>query len=244
MKFESFLENLYFGKLDQTKLHYQESSVDDPAISEMIRKYHEAVKDYPADKIEALGRAPEELLEKLKKIGFFGLFIPKEYGGVGLSLHQYLALVREMVREDMALGILSLAHLSIGVKAVLLFGNDEQKKKYLPLAASGRMIFCYALTEPLIGSDAKNINTTAELTEDGEYYILNGTKTYITNANYSGGMTVFAQLDKNKKGTLGAFVVERAWEGVTIGKDMDKMGLKASSTASIQLKNVRCRKRI
>jgi acyl-CoA dehydrogenase family protein 9 len=139
----------------------------------------------------------------------------------------------------MALGILSLAHLSIGVKAVLLFGTDEQKKKYLPLAASGEMIFCYALTEPLTGSDAKNIDTAAKLSPDGKYYLLNGSKTFITNANYAGGLTVFAQMDESKKGTLGAFIVETGWEGVTVGRDMEKMGLKASSTGSFNFKDVK-----
>ena len=125
------------------------------------------------------------------------------------------------------------------MKAIQLFGNDEQKRVYLPQAATGAMIFCYALTEPLIGSDAKNINTYAELSGDGKFYILNGTKTFITNANYSGGLTVFAQMDRNKKGFLGAFIVETSWPGVSIGQDMEKMGLHASSTASIFFKDVR-----
>ena len=201
MKFDSFLENLYFGKLDKTKLNYAESSKDAPKVAEIIAKYKEATKDFPPEKLESLKRIPDELLENLKRIGFFGLFIPKEYNGVGLTLHQFLSVVKEVVKFDMAVGILSLAHLSIGVKAILLFGSEEQKKKYLTLAATGEMIFCYALTEPLIGSDAKNIDTTAVLSDDGKYYILNGTKTFITNANYAGGATVFApdgQIQKRK----------------------------------------------
>jgi acyl-CoA dehydrogenase family protein 9 len=101
------------------------------------------------------------------------------------------------------------------------------------------MIFSYALTEPLVGSDAQHIRTHAELSDDGEYYVLNGQKTYITNANYAGGLTTFAQLDANKPGAMGAFIVETGWEGVKIGKDMPKMGLKASSTAAVIFRDVR-----
>ena len=239
MKFTSFLENLYFGDLDKSRLKYGEVPEGDPVVEKMVAAFLEASREYPPAKLEEFHRVPEELLERLRKTGFFGMIIPKEYGGVGMTLHQYLAAVERIVRADMALGILSLAHLSIGVKGIILFGNEQQKRKYLPRAASGEMIFCYALTEPLIGSDAKNIQTTAELSGDNGHYLLNGTKTFITNANYSGGLTVFAQMDKNKPGTLGAFIVETAWEGVTVGKDMEKMGLVASSTASIQLKNVK-----
>ncbi|MGD8303712.1 MAG: acyl-CoA dehydrogenase family protein, partial [Desulfobacterales bacterium] len=112
-------------------------------------------------------------------------------------------------------------------------------RKYLAPAATGDMIFSYALTEPQTGSDAQNIETTATETEDGRHFVLNGTKTYITNANYAGGLTVFAQMDPTRPGFMGAFIVETDWEGVKIGKDMPKMGLKASSTATIHFKNVK-----
>jgi acyl-CoA dehydrogenase family protein 9 len=101
------------------------------------------------------------------------------------------------------------------------------------------MIFSYALTEPKVGSDAKHIETEASLSGDGSHYLLNGQKTYITNANYAGGLTVFAQMDPKKPGFMGAFIVETSWDGVKIGRDMPKMGLKASSTAPIQFKDVR-----
>ncbi len=237
MKFDSFIENLYFGKLTETG--YGEALSTDPAVRDIIKKYKDATKDYSPGDLEKLGKVPPELLKRLGKIGFFGLTIPSEYGGTGLTLRQYLSVIREISSLDASVVIVSLAHLSIGMKAVQLFGSEEQKKKYLPRAASEDMIFCYALTEPLIGSDAKNINTTAELSPDGSHYILNGTKTFITNANYAGGLTVFAQMDKNKKGKLGAFIVETAYPGVTVGPDMEKMGLSASSTASINLKNVK-----
>ncbi len=125
------------------------------------------------------------------------------------------------------------------MKGIELFGDEAQKQKYLIPAASGKMIFSYALTEPRIGSDAQHIETRAERSPDGQHYLLNGQKTYITNANYAGALTVFAQMDPTRPGFMGAFIVETGWTGVKIGKDMPKMGLKASSTAAIQFREVK-----
>jgi len=239
MDYESFLINLYFGSLDTEPFdRFQEIKADE-ITNGFIQKYFEVNSKYPASYLERKGMVPVELLEKLGRDNFFGLTIPRKYGGVGLSLRQYLHIVESLVSKNMSLGILALAHLSIGIKGIVLFGNEEQKRKYLVPAASGDMIFSYALTEPRTGSDAQNIETTATLSEDGSHYVLNGTKTYITNANYAQGLTVFAQLDPARSGFMGAFIVETAWDGVHIGKDMPKMGLKASSTASIQFTDVK-----
>jgi len=235
----NFLANVYFGSLDTDLIHsYREEEVEEKT-REVIAKFAELSDQYPPQVLEQAGAVSKELLRKLGAIGFFGLTIPSAYGGLGLSLRQYLEVVEEIASRDLALALLSLAHLSIGMKGIVLFGTEEQKRKYLPPAASGEMIFSYALTEPKTGSDAKNIETVALLSEDGSHYLLNGQKTYITNANYAGGLTVFAQLDPKNPGFMGAFIVETSWDGVKIGKDMPKMGLKASSTAPIQLKDVR-----
>jgi acyl-CoA dehydrogenase family member 9 len=239
MNFESFLGNIYFGSLDMERFHSFKDLDEDEKTKEIINRYFQVTKKYPPSYLEQQGTIPEELLEALKQIGFFGLNIPEKYGGAGLSLRQYLQVVAEIAGKDLALALVSLAHLSIGCKGIVLFGDEAQKEKYLVPAASGEMIFSYALTEPKIGSDAKHIESTAVLSEDGKHYILNGQKTYITNANYAGGLTVFAQLDSKKPGFMGSFIVETTWDGVTIGKDMPKMGLKASSTAAIQFKDVR-----
>jgi acyl-CoA dehydrogenase family protein 9 len=239
MNFDNFLSNIYFTTLDMELFHSFRDLEEDDKSREAIEKYQKITERYPSSYLEEQGTVPSELLEELKKIGFFGLNIPKEYGGVGLSLRQYLKVVEVLAGSDLSLALISLAHLSIGCKGIVLFGTEAQKKKYLIPAASGEMIFSYALTEPKIGSDAKHIETRAELSDDGSYYILNGQKTYITNANYAGGLTVFAQLDRNKPGFMGAFVVETAWDGVKVGRDVPKMGLKASSTATIQFKDVR-----
>ena len=239
MDFDNFLANIYFGSLDMERFHSFQDLEMDEKTREIIEKYQNIIERYPSSYLEEQGTLPRELLEELKRIGFFGLNIPKEYGGVGLDLKQYLKVVEEIAGLDLALAIISLAHLSIGCKGIVLFGNERQKQKYLVPAATGEMIFSYALTEPKIGSDAKHIETWAKLADDGSYYILNGQKTYITNANYAGGLTVFAQLERDKPGFMGGFIVETAWDGVKIGRDMPKMGLKASSTAAIEFRDVR-----
>ena len=239
MNFDNFLANIYFGSLDMEKFHSFRDLEEDEETREITEKFQQVTERYPSSYLEEQGTIPADLLDELKKIGFFGLNIPKEYGGLGLSVRQYLKVVAELSSSDLALALVSLAHLSIGCKGIVLFGNEAQKAKYLVPAATGEMIFSYALTEPKTGSDAKNIETMAVLSEDGRYYILNGQKTYITNANYAGGLTVFAQLDPENPGFMGAFIVETPWEGVKIGQDMPKMGLKASSTAAIQFKDVR-----
>ncbi|SMC22428.1 acyl-CoA dehydrogenase family member 9 [Desulfacinum hydrothermale DSM 13146] len=201
--------------------------------------YEGLLQQFSPQEIESLGRVPDEMIGKMGQVGLFGFSIAKEYGGLGFNLWEYLEVIRELARRDLSVALVSIAHLSIGVKGIQLFGTEEQKAKYLPLAASGDMIFSYALTEPHIGSDAKHIHTTAVLSDDETHYVLNGRKTYITNANYAGGLTVFAQLDPEKPGHMGAFIVETDWEGVQIGKDMPKMGLTASSTAAIHFKDVK-----
>jgi len=237
--YENFLINTYFDSLDSDRFNSFREFEANETIEAVIQKYLEVNSEYPASYLEEKGAVPVDLMKKLGSNDFFGLTIPRKYGGVGLSLRQYLHIVETLASQDMSLGILALAHLSIGIKGIVLFGNAEQKRKYLVPAASGEMIFSYALTEPQTGSDAQNIETVAAVSEDGSHFILNGSKTYITNANYAGGLTVFAQLDPDKPGFMGAFIVETAWDGVTIGRDMPKMGLKASSTAAIQFQDVK-----
>ena len=239
MKLNNFLADIYFGHLNKDIFHGFKDSKEDDHTRNFIEHYLEISQQYPPRQLEADGRVSSELLEKLKTIGFFGLNIPSTYGGAGLSLRRYLKVVEVVATQSLAMGFTSLAHLSIGVKGIVLFGNEHQKQYYLPKAASGEMIFSYALTEPRHGSDAKHIETTATLSEDGQYYVLNGSKAYITNANYAQAMTVFAQMDPQRPGFMGAFIVETGWEGVNIGKDIPKMGLKASSTAAVHFKDVR-----
>ncbi len=239
METKGFLEKLYLEQFDAALFDAFSEGGRDEKIEALLEKYRVLIKDFPPHQLEEKKTAPPELLRGLGEIGIFGLNIPETYGGVGANLRQYLRVVEEMAKDDMALAIIPIAHLSIGLKGILLFGTEEQKQKYLSQAATGEMIFAYALTEPNIGSDAQHIETTATLSDDKSHYILNGTKTYITNGNYAGGLTVFAQLNPEKPGDMGAFIVETGWEGVKVGPDMPKMGLTISSTTSIRFKDVR-----
>lgn len=237
---KGFLEELYGGHYREDLLLSPGQPVDQHKVDDFVSRYFEIVSQYDPLELEHDSRIPDTLMRDLKKLGIFGLTIPTEYGGLGFTTTEYLRVVEAMAKTDMALVLIPLAHLSIGLKGIVLFANEEQKRRYLPAAAVGDMVFAYALTEPKTGSDAQHIETRAELSEDGTHYILNGSKTYITNGGYSGGMTVFAQLDPdNRPGYMGAFIVETAWDGVTVGKDMPKMGLKVSSTTPIRFKDVR-----
>ena len=208
---------------------------------DLAERYRALQEEYPPGSLESESRVPDELLGRMKEMGLFGLTVPEEYGGLGFSLTDYLYMVSVMAETDMSLAIIPLAHLSIGIKGILLFGSDEQKQTYLPPAADGSTIYAYALTEPKIGSDARHIETEAVLSDDGSHYILNGTKTYITNGGYAGGLTVFAQIPRNddRAPEMGAFIVDTSTEGVTVGKDMPKMGLHISSTTMIRFKDAR-----
>jgi acyl-CoA dehydrogenase family protein 9 len=233
------MEKIYRGQFDPGLLQLGSPDIDEAKVARIAYRYGELLKDHLATGREADGVLPAALIGKMAESGFFGLTVDTRYGGQGLKLCEYLKVVEEISRLDIPIAFTFLAHLSIGIKAIQLFGTLEQKEKYLPQAASGQMIFAFALTEPHIGSDAQHIQTSALLSPDQSHYVLNGKKTYITNANYAGGMTVFAQLDPKVPGFMGAFIVETAWEGVRVGKEMPKMGLTSSSTAPVQFKDVR-----
>ncbi len=235
----SFMERVYEGLLDEAMFRSFKSCDASERVDALFSEFEKILKEYPSDFLEREGRIPDDMLGRMGKLGLFGISIPREYGGLGFTLQEYLKIVEKMAGLDLAVALAAIAHLSIGVRGITAFGTEAQKRKYLPPAAAGDMIFSYALTEPKIGSDARNITTFAVLSEDGSHYILNGQKTFITNANYAGGLTVFAQMDPERPGFLGAFIVETRWDGVKVGKDMPKMGLKASSTASISLHDVR-----
>ncbi|MGO9136672.1 MAG: acyl-CoA dehydrogenase family protein [Syntrophales bacterium] len=234
----SFMEKIIEGVFDKTAFDSYRMPVDSDKLQSLLQSYREMFKDHSPQKIEEEGRVPEAMLQEMRKKGFFGISLPETYGGLGVGLVDSIRFVEEISALDLASAVVFLAHLFIGIKGIELYGTEEQKRQYLPLAASGDMIFSYALTEPNFGSDARHIETKAELSADGKHYILNGTKTYITNANYARGLTTFAQMDPAHPGFMGAFIVETAWEGVKIGRDMPKMGIRASSTATIQFNDV------
>ena len=179
-----------------------------------------------------LGR---RLLRKSAGLGLTSILIPEQFGGLELDLASALVTAQALAR-DASYSAWHGAHSGIGTLPILYFGTEEQKRKYLPRLASAEMIAAYALTEPQAGSDAQAARTRADLTSDGAAYILNGQKMWITNGGDADLFTVFAKVGGEK---LTAFLVERAFGGVTSGAEENKMGLKGSSTTAVYFENVR-----
>jgi alkylation response protein AidB-like acyl-CoA dehydrogenase len=189
-------------------------------------------------KVEAIDHQEPGVMPSLvKKAGEQGLLmidVPEQYGGAELGLLTS-ALVASSMREasfSVAFG----AHTTIGTLPIVFYGNEEQKEKYLPKLATGEWIAAYALTEPGVGSDAMGLSTRAELSADGKYYILNGTKQWISNAGFADVMIAFARIGNNKPS---AFIVEAHWPGVSTGAEERKMGIKGSSTRQVIFDDVK-----
>lgn len=175
-----------------------------------------------------------DLLKKAGELGFFAIEVPQEYGGLGLDKVSALA-VNEMMMYNTSFAVSSEAHITIGSHPIIFFGTQEQKKKYLPDLAYAKKIAAYALTEPQAGSDALNAKTTATPVEGGKYFVLNGTKQFITNAGFADIFIVFAKVNGKD---FTAFIVERNF-GVKTGKEEKKMGQKGSSTRQVILEDVK-----
>ncbi len=175
---------------------------------------------------------PKDILQKAGDMGFMGIFIPEEYGGSGLGYHEYVAIIQEISKVDPSIGLSVAAHNSLCTGHIFYFGNEQQKKKWLPKLASGQWIGAWGLTEHNTGSDAGGMNTTA--TKDGDYYILNGSKNFITHGISGNIAVVIARTgEKGDSHGMSAFVVERGTPGFSSGKKEDKLGMRASETAEL-----------
>lgn len=175
---------------------------------------------------------PKDVLQKAGEMGFMGIFIPEEYGGSGLGYHEYVAIIQEISKVDPSIGLSVAAHNSLCTGHIFYFGNEQQKKKWLPKLASGQWIGAWGLTEHNTGSDAGGMNTTA--TKDGDYYILNGSKNFITHGITGNIAVVIARTgEKGDSHGMSAFVVERGTPGFSSGKKEDKLGMRASETAEL-----------
>ena len=234
----SFMKSIFHGLIEENLIFpYPEMEPEEKEMVGMIidnlHKFAEAEVD--SAKIDREHAIPDDLLEKMKELGLFGLSIPEEYGGLGLSASGYVRIIQEVASIDASLAVTIGAHQSIGLKGILLFGTDEQKQKYLPKLATGERVAAFALTEPGTGSDAAAITTRAELSDDGESYRLNGSKIWITNGGFADVFTVFARTsapDAGVKPRTTALIVERG-EGLTNGKSEEKLGIRGSSTTEI-----------
>lgn len=184
---------------------------------------------------------PIELFHKLGEMGFMGAVIPEEYGGAGLNYHEYITIIEEISKVDSSIGLSLAAHNSLCTNHIYEFGNETQKKKWLPKLTSGEWIGAWGLTEHNTGSDAGGMSTTA--VKDGDYYIINGAKNFITHG-ISGNVAVVIVRTGEKGDSRGmtAFVIERGTKGFTSGKKENKLGMRASETAELVFANCRVHK--
>ena len=186
------------------------------------------------------GEMPREFLEELKSFGLFSLVIPEQYGGLGFGSAAYSRVLQEISRHDGSVAVTVGVHSSIGMRGLLLFGTEAQKQRWLPRLATGEMIAAFCLTEPGAGSDAASVKTTA--VKQGDGWVLDGEKIWVSNGGIADFFTVFAKTPgagADGKAAMTAFVVTRDMPGVTTGPHEDKMGIRASSTTSLILQEVK-----
>lgn len=245
---QSFCMNLFCGKAvtsqifpypldlneDQREtLHMVISSTD---------KFFQEVNDVA--KNDETMDIPMEVLHKFAELGGFGVVVPPEYEGAGMSNSQMARLAEVVGAHDLGFSVVMGAHQSIGYKGIVLYGTEEQKRKYLPDLATGRKFAAFCLTEPSSGSDANSVRTHAVKSADGKHYVLNGGKLWISNGGFADVFTVFAQTpvktaDGSTKNKVSAFIVERGFGGVTSGPQEKKMGIKGSNTTEVHFDNVK-----
>ena len=205
---------------------------------ELFRKFAETEVKPIAKDMDEKEEYSAELLQKLQKIGAFGIPYSREYGGQGADVLTYTLCMEEMSKVDASTGITLSVHTSLCCPCINEFGTEEQKQKYLRPLVDGSKIGCFGLTEPGAGTDAAGVRTEATL--DGDYYVLNGTKMFTTNSGFADIFIVFALTDKSKgpKG-MSAFIVERGYEGLTVGPNIERMGIRAASNCEVIYENVR-----
>ncbi len=190
-------------------------------------------------RVEDDDEIPPAIVGEMKALGLFGLSIPVDYGGIGLTMEEEVRVAFELGRTSPAFRSLIGTNNGIGSQGIVLDGTPEQKARYLPRLASGELIGSFALTEPGSGSDAASLTTTAVRAADGAHYVLNGTKRYITNAPAAGIITVMARTDPSDRGARGisAFIVERETTGLSLGKPDRKMGQRGTHTCDVIFEN-------
>ena len=208
-------------------------------MQEVIRKFVEKDLEPISIQVEEEGIIPEEIVQKMRKMGLFGLPIPKEYGGLGLSTLGEILVYEELTKANACFRSRIGTSNGIGSIGILMDGTESQKQKYLPRIASGEWTAAFALTEPDAGSDAANIQTIAIL--NGDHWIINGTKQFITNAGLAHVFTTIAVTDevKRARGGVTAFIVEKDMPGLSVGPANIKMGIKGSNTHEVIFSNCR-----
>lgn len=239
------MKSLFFGQIREELIFPYPAPK--PDIAETVRMVLDSIDKFAKDQIKSAewdeaGKMPREIVSYLSEMGLMGIAVPEEYGGLGMPQAGYARIMEEIAMHDSALATTLGAHQSIGYKALLLFGTEDQKRRFLPRLASGQLIASYCLTEPSSGSDAASIKTKATLSPDGKHYIVSGQKLWITNGGIASFMTIFAKTktdgdESNEKVTC--LILELPAEGVRIGPEEHKLGIRASWTNAVFFDNVK-----
>lgn len=203
----------------------------------MVRDFAKAEIEPFIPQMEA-GEFPRDILTKMGELGLMGITAPENYGGADMDFTSYIIAIHELSKVSAVIGVILSVHTSVGTNPILYFGNDDQKKKYVPKLASGEYIGAFCLTEPSAGSDAGSLKTRA--VKDGDDYVINGSKVFITNGGEADVYIVFAstELALGSRG-ISAFIVEKGTPGFIVGKDERKMGLHGSRTVQLTFENMR-----
>jgi butyryl-CoA dehydrogenase len=219
--------------------------VDSFLLNDQQKMILQAAKDFArkevepkAKELDETGRFPAEIIQKLAGMGFMGMMVPEEFGGSGLDSLSYILALEEICSGCASTGVVMSVNNSLVCAPLVTYANEMQKKKYLIPLAKGEKLGCFALSEPGTGSDAAALTTTAK--KEGDYYIINGSKNFITNGREADTCILFASTDTTKghKG-ISAFIIEKGTPGFSVGKLEDKLGITASSTAQMHLDNVK-----
>src|SRR5262245_61870615 len=233
----TFLREMFLGNFGLPLIHpFPANKERRPEFARFLTELEQVLRDkVDPVAIDETGEYPPEAVDALRKLGAFGMKIPKEYGGLGFTVSEYTTAMQVVGSYDSNISALLSAHQSIGVPQPLkLFGTEEQKKKYLPRCASGA-ISAFALTEPHVGSDPASLSTTAEL--KGDVWVLNGEKLWCTNGTMAELLVVMARDPQTKK--ISCFIVETDWAGVTVEHRCHFMGLKALANGVVSFRDVR-----
>jgi acyl-CoA dehydrogenase len=207
-------------------------------MQKMVRDFAQKEIAPAIEHMEEKEEFPRHLIKKMAELGLMGIPIPEEYGGAGMDFTSYIIAINELSKVSATIGVILSVHTSVGTNPILYFGNEEQKKKYIPKLARGEYLGAFGLTEPSSGSDAASLKTRA--VKQGDHYVLNGSKIFITNAGVADVYIVFASTEPDK-GSYGisAFIVDKDTPGFSVGKKEKKMGLNGSNTCEIVFEDAR-----
>ncbi|MFK3960960.1 acyl-CoA dehydrogenase [Pseudalkalibacillus hwajinpoensis] len=208
-------------------------------MQKMVRDFAEKEIAPIVEEMEETDRFPREVIKRMGELGLMGIPIPEAYGGAEMDYTSYIIAIHELSKVSATVGVILSVHTSVGTLPILAFGTEEQKERYIPKLATGEYLGAFALTEPSSGSDASSMKTRA--VRDGDHYILNGSKIFITNGGEADTYVAFARTNPEEKGSKGvtAFIIERDMPGFSVGKKEKKMGLNGSNTVEIIFEDCR-----